>query len=56
MLAIVGAFFGWLRWIKHDSDRITEENSLADVEARVTPEEFEKIKMGMTLEEVEQLT
>lgn len=55
VLAIVGAFFGWLKWLEHDSDRITEENSLADVEARVTPEEFEKIQMDMTLEEVENI-
>ena len=52
---MVGGFFLWLKWLEQDSKRITEENSLADVEATITPEEFEKIKIDMTLDQVEKI-
>lgn len=55
VLALVGGFFLWLKWLEKENERITEENSLADVEATITPEEFEKIKIDMTLEEVEKI-
>ena len=55
MLAVVGAFIGWLKWLERDNERLHEEYSLVDVEARISPEEFEKIELGMTLDEVEEI-
>ena len=46
MLAIVGAFIGWLKWLEREGEKYSEKNNLAEVEATVTPEEFEKIQMG----------
>lgn len=55
VLAIVGAFIGWLKWLEREGEKYSEKNNLAEVEATVTPEEFEKIQMGMTREEVEEI-
>ena len=55
VLAIVGAFIGWLKWLERDNERLHEEYSLVDVEARISPEEFERSELGRTLDEVENI-
>lgn len=52
---LIGAHFAVNAYLKHSNDQIEEEYSLKEVKEVVTAEECEKIEMGMSLEEVEEI-
>ena len=55
VVLLIGGRFAVTEYFKHNDKQIREEYSLKDVKAVVTAEECEKIKMGMSIEEVEEI-